>query len=200
MIVGESHIGDADVPARRNAFRAHCQWIEVAKALGCHSIQVDATSSGSANQQRLRAIDGLNAICEYAAKRNINVLVGDYGGVSANPAWVLDVITTVNMPGCGTLPQIKEVATDQDYEGLASIVPFARGIRATTTAFDDSGHEKHTDYDRAMKVVQGAGYGGYVGIHYSGIDIDELAGIRATKSMLERIRRAMPSSADERPS
>ena len=54
--------------------------------------------------------------------------------------------------------------------------------------FDDEGNEKHTDYLKMMKIVMDFGYHGYVGIEYEGGGLDEYAGIRATKALLERVR------------
>jgi hydroxypyruvate isomerase len=36
--------------------------------------------------------------------------------------------------------------------------------------------------------VLDAGYRGWVGIEYEGVQVEELTGIRATKSLLERVR------------
>jgi len=66
-------------------------------------------------------------------------------------------------------------------------MPFAKGVSAKSHDFDDKGNEVHTDYFRMMKIVLDAGYRGYVGIEYEGNKLDELAGIRATKDLLERV-------------
>jgi len=39
-----------------------------------------------------------------------------------------------------------------------------------------------------MRIVVEAGYLGYVGIEYEGHELDEYAGIRKTKEMLDRCR------------
>jgi hypothetical protein len=38
-----------------------------------------------------------------------------------------------------------------------------------------------------MDIVLEAGYHGYVGIEYEGSELDEVAGIKATKDLLDRI-------------
>ena len=38
-----------------------------------------------------------------------------------------------------------------------------------------------------MDIVLEAGYHGYVGIEYEGSELDEYAGIKATKELLERV-------------
>jgi hypothetical protein len=39
-----------------------------------------------------------------------------------------------------------------------------------------------------LKIVMAAGYHGFVGIEYEGAMLDEYAGIRATKTLLEKVR------------
>ena len=49
------------------------------------------------------------------------------------------------------------------------------------------GKETKTDYRRLMKIVLAANYHGFVGIEYEGSTLDEYAGIRATKKLLDTI-------------
>jgi len=196
MVDDEGRIADADATKHRQAIANHRKWVDVARSLGCHSIQLDPTSSGEADEQQQRAGAGLAELCQYAAMQKINVLLGNYGGVSASATWVVAVSKDVNSPCCGTLPQIGKLTTDQDYANLAPMIPLAKGLTARTQEFNGMGREKHTDYMRAVKVVQQAGYRGYVGIHYAGNEPDEMAGIRATKSLLETVRGSMGQDAN----
>ena len=47
----EGALGDADEKKRIRAVENHYRWVEWAKALGCHSIRVNAQSSGSYEEQ-----------------------------------------------------------------------------------------------------------------------------------------------------
>ncbi len=67
-------------------------------------------------------------------------------------------------------------------------MPFAHAVSAKSHDFDEQGNEIHTDYRKMMQIVLDAGYRGYVGIEYEGGKIDEYAGIRATKKLLETVR------------
>ncbi len=46
MCDGEGQLGDADEAKRKQAVENHYKWVEAAKFLGCHSIRVNAGSSG----------------------------------------------------------------------------------------------------------------------------------------------------------
>ena len=42
-----------------------------------------------------------------------------------------------------------------------------------------------------MNIVLSEGYSGHVGIEYEGTSLDEMSGIRATKKLLEKVRRSL---------
>lgn len=187
MIDGEGQLGDPDDAKRRQAVENHYRWVEAAKFLGCHSIRVNAASRGSFEEQQKLAADGLRRLCEFAAPLGLNVIVENHGGLSSNGGWLAGVIRMVNLPNCGTLPDFGNFGDYDRYKGVEELMPFAKGVSAKSHDFDDKGNEVHTDYFRMMKIVLDAGYRGYVGIEYEGNKLDELAGIRATKDLLERV-------------
>ena len=190
MVDGEGRLGDPDSTKRRQAVMNHHKWVEAGVALGCHSIRVNAASVGTYEEQMERAAEGLAALTEYGAKHRINVIIENHGGLSSNGAWLSAVIKKVNSPYCGTLPDFGNFYDYDRYKGVAELMPFAKGVSAKSHDFDSQGNEVHTDYFRMMKVVLDAGYDRWVGIEYEGRKLDEPAGVRATKALLERVRAA----------
>ncbi|MEY2727187.1 MAG: hypothetical protein RLZZ458_3054 [Planctomycetota bacterium] len=193
MIDGEGNLGDPDEAKRRQAVENHFKWVEAAKALGCHSIRVNAGSAGTYEEQLQRAADGLRKLSEFAATHKLNVIVENHGGLSSNGAWLAGVMKAVNLPNCGTLPDFGNFRIGGEqwydrYKGVEELMPFAKAVSAKSHDFDKDGNETKTDYSRMMKIVLAAGYAGYVGIEYEGGQLDEYAGIRATKALLEKVR------------
>jgi L-ribulose-5-phosphate 3-epimerase len=193
MIDNEGALGDADEQKRTRAVENHYQWVEAAKFLGCHSIRVNAASSGSYEEQLERAADGLRRVTEFAEPYEINVIVENHGGLSSNGQWLTSVIKKVDRKRCGTLPdfgnfRLGEGKEYDRYQGVAELMPFAKAVSAKSGDFDEQGNEIHTDYRRMMKIVLNAGYHGYVGIEYEGGKLSEPDGIRATKKLLEKVR------------
>lgn len=188
MCDGEGALGDADEAKRTKAVENHYQWVEAAKFLGCHSIRVNAQSSGSREEQLGRAADGLRKLTEFGAKHDLNVIVENHGGLSSNGAWLAAVIKKVDHPRCGTLPDFGNFRDYDRYQGVAEMMPFAKAVSAKSYDFDDQGNETKIDYPRMMKIVLDAGYRGFVGIEYEGGRLSEPDGIKATKKLLERIR------------
>ena len=193
MCDGEGQLGDADEKKRKLAVENHYRWVEWAKTLGCHSIRVNAGSSGSYEEQMNRASDGLRMLSEWAGKMQINVIVENHGGLSSNGAWLAATIKKVGHPGCGTLPDFGNFRVSKDeeydrYKGVLELMPYAKGVSAKTHDFDAKGNETKTDYRKMMKIVMDANYHGFVGIEYEGSKLSEADGIRATKKLLETVR------------
>lgn len=189
----EGALGDADEMKRTKAVENHYKWVEAAKFLGCHSIRVNASSSGSYEEQLDRAADGLRRLCEFGDKHEINVIVENHGGLSSNGAWLAAMIKKVDHKRAGTLPDFGNFnlgggKTYDRYKGVKELMPFAKGVSAKSHDFDDKGNETRTDYRKMMAIVLDAGYRGYVGIEYEGGKLSEPEGIKATKKLLEVVR------------
>jgi sugar phosphate isomerase/epimerase len=196
MCDGEGAIGDPDPAGRTRAVENHYRWVEAARFLGCHSIRVNAQSRGSRQEQRELAADGLRRLSEFAADREINVLVENHGGLSSDGSWLAGVMRAVDHPRCGTLPDFGNfrIAEDQWYDrynGVRELMPFAKAVSAKSHAFDEEGNEREMDYVRLMRIVLDAGYRGYVGIEYEGTELSEAEGILATRALLERVRETL---------
>lgn len=193
MIDGEGALGDPDENKRRQAVENHYSWVEAAKTLGCHSIRVNAQSSGDYDEQLRLAADGLRRLTEFGAGHDLNVIVENHGGLSSNGAWLASVIRKVDHPRCGTLPDfgnfnLGDGKTYDRYKGVEEMMPFAKAVSAKSHDFTETGDEAHTDYRRMLKIVLAAGYHGRIGIEYEGSSLSEPEGIRATKKLLERVR------------
>ncbi len=198
MCDGEGALGHPDAAEREQAVENHHKWVDAAKFLGCHSIRVNAATDGegSYEEQMKRAVDGLRQLTEYAAPKDINIIVENHGGLSSNGDWLAGVMNAVDHKHCGTLPDfgnftIREGETYDRYKGVRQLMPYAKGVSAKTHEFDEGGNEIHTDYEKMMSIVLDAGYNGHVGIEYEGDDLGEYEGIRATKKLLVNTRKQL---------
>lgn len=188
MCDGEGHLGDPDEAARKKAVENHYRWVTAAKFLGCHSIRVNAHSSGSYQEQRDRAADGLSRLGDFSDQHGISVLVENHGGLSSNGKWLKEVMEQVGRPNVGTLPDFGNFGNYDRYQGVEELMPYAKGVSAKSHQFDEQGNETRTDYLKMMKIVLAANFHGYVGIEWEGAEPDEMEGIRLTKKLLERVR------------
>lgn len=196
MIDGEGQIGAPEESARQQTVENHKQWVDAAKFLGCHSIRVNAGSTGTFEEQQKLAADGLRRLSEYAATQGLNVLVENHGGYSSHGAWLAGVMRLVGMDNCGTLPDFGnfvirrgDLPLEYDrYLGVHELMPFAKAVSAKSHDFDESGNETATDYHRMMRIVLSHGYHGYVGIEYEGGRLSEMEGIQKTNELLKRLQ------------
>jgi L-ribulose-5-phosphate 3-epimerase len=195
MIDGEGALGDADDAKRTKAVENHYKWVDAAKFLGCHSIRVNAQSTNDYEEAKKLAADGLRRLSQYAAERDMNVIVENHGGLSSHGKWLAETIQAVGLKNCGTLPDFGNFYEYDRYQGVTDLMPFAKAVSAKSYDFDEEGNETKIDYPRMMKIVTSAGYNGWVGIEYEGNRLDEYAGIRATRDLLLRIRREMAGQA-----
>ncbi len=208
----EGDLGDADVENRRQAVENHHKWVEAAHFLGCHAIRVNAAGQGTADDVAQYAAESLTNLAGFARDYDISVIVENHGGYSSNGKWLSQVMQAVDLPNCGTLPDIgnfcirrseplaqtieaylnTECLEEYDrYQGTAELLPFAKGVSAKTYDFDSDGNETNIDYQRILNLVKDAGFTGYVGIEYEGHSLPANDGITNTKALLEQIGQAL---------
>ena len=202
MVDREGNLGDPDKIKRREAVEKHFKWAEAAKFFGCHSLRVNAASAGSYEEQLELAADGLRQLTEFGAELGLNVIVENHGGLSSNGQWLAAVMKKVDHPRCGTLPDFGNFILDRKtgeeydrYKGVKELMPFAKAVSAKSHDFDEQGNDTKTDFLKMMKIVVDAGYDGYVGIEYEGNRLSKHAGIKATKKLLQKVRRKLASSS-----
>jgi L-ribulose-5-phosphate 3-epimerase len=185
--------GDPDPAARKTAIENHHSWVDAAAFLGCHSIRVNAGSSGTYEEQQKLAAEGLHELALYGDTHNINILVENHGGLSSNGKWLAGVMEMADHPRVGTLPdfgnfRISDTEMYDYYQGVEELMPYAKGVSAKSYDFDAAGDETTLDFRRLLKIVVDSGFKGHVDIEYEGDVLGEPEGIRATKALLEKIR------------
>jgi sugar phosphate isomerase/epimerase len=196
MIDGEGAMGDTNASKRQEAVENHYKWVEAAKFLGCHSIRVNCYGEGPSGEVAKAGAEGLRKLSEFAKPHNINIIVENHGGDSSNGIWLTNVIKSVDLPNCGTLPDFGNFCIKREkdkcveeydrYKGVKEMMAFAKGVSAKTHEFDAQGNCIETDYSRMLPIVKAAGYTGYIGIEYEGETLSEEEGIKATKALLEK--------------
>ena len=199
MCDGEGNLGDPDESKRTVAVKNHHKWVHAAMTLGCHSIRVNAASSGSYEEQQKLAADGLRKLTEFAEPVGINVIVENHGGLSSNGKWLAGVMKLVDHPMCGTLPDFGNFCMDWSksddpkswydrYQGTEELMPYAKAVSAKSYEFDELGNEINTDYRKMLKIVIDAGYSGWIGVEYEGSKHSPREGSKLTKALLESVR------------
>lgn len=105
----------------------------------------------------------------------------------------------VNNPNCGTLPDFGNFCLMREdnarwsapcikeypkYEGVAELLPLAKGISAKSFAFDQNGNETTINYSKMMGLINASDYQGFIGVEYEGEVLPSIEGIQSTKRLL----------------
>lgn len=200
MIDHEGDLSATDSVARAEAVANHMGWVKAAAALGCHSVRVNLKGAEDANEWIEASIAGLSELARQAAEYKINVIVENHGGHSSNPELLMQVINTINLPNCGTLPDFGNFCLDGGwgginsgcpnvypiYKGVEEMLPRAFALSAKAYGFDADGNEANIDFVKMLQLAKNAGYTGYVGVEYEGEELSEPDGIQVTKELLIR--------------
>lgn len=206
MIDGQGNLAVSDAKERQEAVEKHHKWVDAAAAMGCHSIRVNLAGSDVPEDWKKNSVDGLTKLATYAKGKNINVIVENHGGLSSNAAMLADVMTTVNMDNCGTLPDFGNFCIKRKdpkdyragcaemydiYKGVTELMPHAKAVSAKSHDFDANGNEKEIDYVKMLQIVKDAGYTGFIGVEYEGSELGEEAGIIATRDLMLKAAKEM---------
>lgn len=202
MVDNEGELGDLSDTARRAAVENHYKWVDAAQILGCHSIRVNAFGKGGRALLKGALIDGLGSLATYAAGEGMQVIVENHGLHTSEADFIIGILKEVNMENLGTLPDFGNWCLSAEWgstrggscensydpaEGVRAFLPYAKGVSAKSYAFDAKGNETLIDYEGLLRMVWEAGYEGYIGIEYEGEELSEPEGIRATKTLIERV-------------
>lgn len=184
----EGQIGDPDPKKRAQTVDNHKKWLDAAKTLGCHSIRVNAGSSGNWEEQVKLAADGLSSLTAIGAGMGLNVIVENHGGLSSNGEWLSEVIKLVSHNRCGTLPdfgnfKVSDTESYDSYRGIKELMPYAKGVSVKDTVWDDDLKQSPLDYEKMLRIVLNSGFRGFCGIEHGGFE-----GLNASRSKLEQAR------------
>lgn len=194
MVDAEGDLSSEDEAKRTEAVNNHKKWVDAAAYLGCHSIRVNLAGAKEPEAWKEASIAGLSALADYAATKNINVIVENHGGFSSDGEKLMEVINGVDKDNVGTLPDFGNFCMTYTangcedeydmYKGVEEMMPKAFGVSAKAYNFDEDGEETKIDFTRMLQLVKDAGYDGYVGIEYEGSNLEPEEGIMRTKELL----------------
>ncbi len=208
IMVDAANIASMDSSLRKQAVEGHYIWIDTAKYLDCSTIRVNlgdtmaaltgSGEEGTREEVAKAAIDGYNALLEYAEKVGIHVIVENHFGYSTDPDWLIGILDHVTSPNKGLLPDFGNFCLERSkpegsdlksllgttclkeydrYDGVKKMMPYAKGISAKTHKFDDEGNDADTDFIKMFELIKASGWtGGYVGIEYEGGLMRDLGG------------------------
>lgn len=199
MVDGEGDLAVNDKTEREKAVDNHKKWVDAANYLGCHSIRVNLFGSNNPEEWVENSADALSKLSEYAATKDVNVLVENHGYLSSNAELLVEVMQKVNMENCGTLPDFGNFCLRREdgarwdaacveeyprYKGVKEMMPYAKAVSAKSYTFNEDGEEETIDYKKMLEIIKAEGYDGFIGVEFEGTEISPKEGIMKTKNLL----------------
>ncbi len=192
MIDTTGPLGHEEKARRQEAVEKTKAWVDAARYLGCHTVRVNARGGGDRDTLRSCVAESCAQLADYAAERDINIVIENHGGPSSDPDWLCSVMKSVDKPNFGTLPDFGNFPASVDrYLAVEQMMPYAKAVSAKATRFSRTGAIEDTDFSRMMRIVRDAGYRGHVGIETAGVGgtpEGEARAIMFTRKVLENIR------------
>ena len=165
----------ADKSARAEGVQHLKDWIEVAARLGAPTVRAFADSqkpyknwqqaSGNARHEDVEAwmADDLRECAEHGEKFGVFVAVQNHGDFISTGAEHLSLLKRVGHDWCAALVDTGKYLSDDPYEDIAQLVPYAVNwqIKETVRSRTDS---PRTDFKKLVKIIRDGGYRGFVPI------------------------------------
>ncbi|MDX1667423.1 MAG: sugar phosphate isomerase/epimerase family protein [Saprospiraceae bacterium] len=202
MVDDEGELGDTSETKRRAAVQNHHKWIDAAKFLGCYGIRVNANGLGDYGEVQQAVVKSLRELAAYAKEANMAVVVENHGITMPDGEWNENAFSTngqrlattlamVDRPNIGALPDFGNFYEYDKYEGVKELMPYAMGVSAKTSDFNEQGEAINTDFGRMFDIIRSFNFDGYVGVEYEEPEdydngLTEYEGIRLTKALIEK--------------
>ncbi len=179
--------------ARKKARPAdHPRSIERSAQLGCRYVRFFVSApEGDRAGAIARCADALAPLADLAKTRGLTIAIEPGASThTQDGAFLADIMRQLRHSHCRLMPDFGKLRGDI-YAGTAAMMPHAAVISAKTHEFDAAGNQIEFDYFRLMKIVAAAGFRGIVAIEWEGKKLDPVAGVHASKKLIERALAAL---------
>jgi len=203
LMIQVDNIGNlcaSDEKERNAAVALGKKWIDASKYLGCTSMRVNAHGDGTPEEMKVQAIYGIGRLADYANQVGVKLIIENHGGVSSKGDWLADLVVSLAEKKVGSLADFHnwcyetksgalwgECAKEYDYyKGFQELIGSAEGVSVKAFEFDSLGNEADLNFPKFFKIMQDAGYDGYLGVEYEGKNLSSKEGILKTKALAEK--------------
>ena len=170
----------------------HLRSIERCAVLGCQYVRFFVSASAGERAAAVaRCAEALAPLADRAKASGITIAIEP--GASAytqDGAFLAEIMQQLRHAHCRLMPDFGKLRGDI-YEGTRAMMPYASVISAKTHEFDAAGNQVEFDYFRLMKIIATAGFKGIVAIEWEGKKLEPVAGVHASKKLIERALAAL---------
>ncbi len=119
--------------------------------------------------QRTHALmtEGIEECCEYAGRHGVFLALENHGGPTSTADGMLAFVRDVQSPWFGVNLDTGNFYSDDPYDEMARIAPYALNVQVkVVTSDEERRNKKPTDLVRLARILRDAGYRGYVVLEY----------------------------------
>jgi sugar phosphate isomerase/epimerase len=155
-------------PARDKQLEQTRTWIDRAAELDAPVIRIFAGNVPKGDSEDAaveRAIEGIKASLPYAAEKGVTLALENHGGITATPPQILKIVKAIDAPNFGVNLDTGNFHTDDPYEDMAQLAPYAVNVQVKTD-IQRKGKKEDADLARVIQLLRDARYSGYVVLEY----------------------------------
>lgn len=155
--------------------------------LGCQYVRFFVSApEGDRTAAVTRCAEALAPLADRAKASGLTIAIEPGASTATQDGTFLaEIMRQLRHAHCQLMPDFGKLRGDI-YEGTRAMMPHAAVISAKTHEFDAAGNQIEFDYFRLMKIVAAAGFRGIVAIEWEGKKLDPVAGVHASKQLIER--------------
>ena len=170
----------------------HPASIERCARLGCRYVRFFVSApDGDRAAAATRCAEALAPLSDLAGKRGLTIAIEPGAStLTQDGAFLAEIMERLRHPHCRLMPDFGKLRGDI-YAGTQAMMPHSAVISAKTHEFDAAGNQVEFDYFRLMKIIAAAGFKGIVAIEWEGKKLDPVAGVHASKRLIERALAAL---------
>jgi sugar phosphate isomerase/epimerase len=157
-------------PKRDEQIASVKRWIDHAAELDAPVIRIFAgnVERGTTEDQAVAwAIEGINAVLPYAARKGIVLALENHGGITATPSKILRLVKAIDAPNFGVNLDTGNFHGADPYAEIAELAPYALNVQVKTEIERGGTRAKEeADLSRVISILREARYSGYVVLEY----------------------------------
>jgi sugar phosphate isomerase/epimerase len=145
------------------------RWIEYADMMDAPVTRIFAGTTkpgATAEQSRSLAVEAIEECCQHAAKYGIFLALENHGGITDQADDVLAIVRQVQSPWFGVNLDTGNFHTADIYGDLAKLAPYSINVQVKASITPADGAKQATDFKRLAKILQDAGYRGYIVLEF----------------------------------
>jgi len=177
-------------PERDQQIASVKAWADRAAVLGAPVIRIfsgNATGGQTVAGASKLAIEAMEECCDYAGQRGVFLALENHGGLTAEPAGMLELVKAVKSPWFGVNLDTGNFDGADVYADLEKLAPYAVNVQVKVAVTPAGQAKQPSNFSRLAQILRDAGYRGYVVLEYE----EEEDPRQACPRYLEQLREAL---------